>query len=50
MKARAEDRENWHAEIVRQLKIFTYALQAIEKLTDETGFVNRIERKLQEVK
>ena len=41
------------SELVRKIyksnskeEILNYALQVIEKLTDETGFVNRIERKL----
>ena len=41
------------SELVRQIyksdskeEILSLALQVIEKLTDETGFVNRIERKL----
>ena len=41
------------SELVRKIyksnskeEILDYALQVIEKLTDETGFVNRIERKL----
>lgn len=29
-KAREEDKQNWHAETARQLKIFTYALYLIE--------------------
>lgn len=30
IKAREEDKENWHVEVSRQLKIFTYALYLTE--------------------